>query len=490
MGLDERRILIIDPVEETRSVLARRLRAQGCAVEESSDPAAGADMALCSPPSAVVAELWMPGVSGLQLCRLLRSEPATAEMVIVLTSDVDEPRNRFWADRAGANAYVPKRRTGELVRTLSKAIDAAKPADEFFMQLSGGTIDIRDRIARQLDAALFDSVIAAEVRALGTAGSFDRMFDLLVQFMSQVARYRWLAVTTVRDGRLALHHAVGDGDGILEEVRAVFGDRPPRSVLRVEDDDAVAGTRTLPLTLPIPFGIEVLGSIAVSPCAGTALDPLRSLLQLVARELGGPLRMATLVEESERLASTDVLTGLMNRRSFTGIMAGELERSTRYGHALSLALVDVDHFKAVNDTHGHAAGDAVLAAMGSLFRGGTLRGSDLAARWGGEEFVIAYLSTSVAGAQLAAERLRAGIGAMVVDFEGTRIPITASLGLTSLAPRESLADLVDRADRAMYRSKSTGRNRVTVLDLDDSLLSPRGSSSAAVPGAELTSANH
>lgn len=490
MGVEERRILIIDPVEATRSVLSRRLRAQGYVVEETSDPVVGADMALCSPPSAVVSELWMPGVSGLQLCRLLRSEPATAEMVIVLSSDVDEPRNRFWADRAGANAYVPKRRTGDLVRTLSKAIDAAKPADEFFMQLSGGTIDIRDRIARQLDAALFDSVIAAEVRALGTAGSFDRLFDLLVQFMSQVARYRWLAVTTVRDGRLAVHHAVGDGDTVLDEVRAVFGDKPPRSVLRVEDDDASAGPRTIPLMQPIPFGTEVLGTLAISPCAGTVLDNLRALLQLVARELGGPVRMAALVEESERMASTDVLTGLMNRRSFTRIMAGELERANRYGHALSLALIDIDHFKTINDTYGHAAGDAVLAALGALLGQGTLRSSDLAARWGGEEFVIAYVSTTVAGAEIAAERLRASIEALVVEFEGVRIPITASLGLTNLAPRESFTDFVDRADRAMYRSKSGGRNRVTVQNDQGEAISPQGLAPAAVPGVHRPRADN
>ena len=485
MPLDDRRILLIDPVEDTRGVLARRLRAQGYEVEETSDPVTGADLALCSPPSAVVSELWMPGVSGLQLCRLLRSEPATAEMVIVLSSEVDEPRNRFWADRAGANAYVPKRRTGELVRTLSKAIAQAKPADEFFMQLSGGTVDIRERIARQLDAALVDSVLAAEVRALGTAGSFDRLFDLLVQLMSQVASYRWLAVSLHRDGRLALHHAVGEGETALGEVRGVLGERAPRSVLRVEDDDATAGERTTPLVQPIPFGGELIGTLTLGPSGSGSLENVRPLLALVARELGGPLKMAMLVEESERLASTDPLTGLMNRRSFTRLLSSEIERSRRYGHALSLALIDVDHFKHVNDGRGHAAGDAVLAALGTMLSKRVLRGSDLAARWGGEEFVVAYLSTNGEGAAIAAERLRAEIEALVIDFEGSRIPVTASIGLTSFLQNESLAELVDRADRAMYRSKSSGRNRVTTqFELESSnLRRASGSESVRPPDA-------
>ena len=466
MSTEPRRILIIDPVETTRAVLARRLRAQGYEVDEASDPATGADMALCSPPSAVVADLWMTGVSGLQVCRLLRSEPATAGIVIVLSSEVDEPRNRFWADRAGANAYVPKRRTGEIVRTLSKAI-ASSTTDDFFMQLSGGTVDIRDRIARQLDAALFDSVLAAEVRSLGTAGSLDRLFDLFVQFMSQVARYRWLAISTERDGRLAIHHAVGEGELALAEIEGLFGDRPPRSVLRVEDDDAVAGQRTVPLSQPIPFGAELVGKIAICPSSVGGTENLRPLLQLVARELGGPIRMASLVEESERLASTDSLTGLMNRRSFTRVMGSEIERAHRYDHPLSLVLVDVDHFKSINDTHGHAAGDRVLAALGQLLGAGSLRTSDVAARWGGEEFVVAYLSTGLEGAKIAAERLRASIENLIVENDrGERIPLTASLGIAVFVPREDFATLVDRADRGMYRSKSGGRNRVT-LQVDE-----------------------
>ena len=147
-------------------------------VEESADPAAGAHMALSAPPAAVVADLWMPSISGVQLCRLLRSEPATADVPVVLCGDTDEPRHRFWADRAGANAYVPKHRTGDLVRALSRALIAVPAGDGFFFQLGGGTMDVRDRIARHLDEALFDSVIAAEVRALAACGAFDRLFDL------------------------------------------------------------------------------------------------------------------------------------------------------------------------------------------------------------------------------------------------------------------------------------------------------------------------
>ncbi len=458
------RIILIDSSIATRQVLARRLRAQGYEVDEADDPALGADMALCEPPAALIADLWMSGISGVQLCRLLRSEPATADVAIVLCGDTDEPRNRFWADRAGANAYIPKRRTGELVRALSRAVADAQSAGDggFFLQLSGGTGDIRDRIARQLDAALFDSVIASEVRALATCDAFDQLFDLLVQFLTQVTRYRWIAVSTRGPERRALHHHPRAAESIEGEVNAAIGEAPKATLLRIEDEDAAdLAVSAAPITREITFGGKAIGKIALSPCAQADVDAAASLLTLVARELGGSIRMASLVEESQRLASTDALTGLMNRRSFSDTMAREIARSKRYGHPVSIALLDVDRFKTINDERGHAGGDLVLAGLGALLGDGSQRLSDLAARWGGEEFVVTYLSADREGALVAAERLRARIEAMEVrDERGARIPVTASIGVATLRPDDTLGSLVGRADQAMYEAKAAGRNRV------------------------------
>src|SRR5687768_8004027 len=179
MDSGQPRVILVDVSEASREVLVRRLSAQGYAVEAAADPVTGADLALSGPPAAVVADLWMPGISGIQLCRLLRAEAATADVPVILRGDDDDPRSRFWAERAGAAGYVRKGRTGELVRLLARTVSQSPASDDgFFIQLGGGGIDIRDRIARYLDAALFDSVIAAEVRSLAAAGSFDRLFDL------------------------------------------------------------------------------------------------------------------------------------------------------------------------------------------------------------------------------------------------------------------------------------------------------------------------
>jgi two-component system, cell cycle response regulator len=466
MDSKPKRILLIDPAEGRRQVLARRLRAQGYAVEEAGESATGADLALSAPPAAVVADLWMPSVSGVQLCRLLRSEPATADVPVILCGDRQDPRNRFWAERAGADSYVIKGRTGELVRALAKAVEKSAQSESFFVQLSGGSVDIHDRIARHLDTALFELVIAAELRALASAGSFERLFDLFAQFMSQVARYRWIALATTHPERLAIHYHPSARGAAEREARHVLGSKATTPLLCVEDEDASADPGgPPPATCAVLFDRSPVARFAVAPTVDGERDATL-LSAIVGRELGGAVRMAALVEESQRLAATDSLTGLMNRRAFAASMAGELARCERHHYPLSLSLLDIDHFKQINDSRGHPVGDRVIAEVGELLRT-HLRLSDLAARWGGEEFVVAYTSTDFVGARIAAERLRQTVeGLEIYGDAGDRISVTVSMGLASLHPNEALSSLVDRADRAMYVSKNAGRNRVTVCSED------------------------
>ncbi|HWZ91562.1 MAG TPA: diguanylate cyclase [Polyangiaceae bacterium] len=466
----QHRVILVDVTDHSRDVVARRLTAQGYAVEAFADPALGADAALASPPGAVVADLWMPSISGVQLCRLLRAEPATANVPVILRGQSDDPRSRFWAERAGAAAYVIKGRIRELVRTLAQAATSSTSSDEFFLQLSAGG-DIRERIARHLDQALFDSVIAAEVRALASCGSFERLFDGFSQFLSQVVGYRWMAVST-EDGQFGLHHHPRDAGTAEPAARSLLQVPEHVHLLRIEDEDAHGDTPAAePIVCTIPFGTQQLGKLAVAASVAGDEDSL-GIVALVARELGGPLRMAALMDESQRLATTDPLTGLANRRALMAALRVEIAHARRHGTPLSFCLLDVDHFKKVNDVHGHAAGDQVLAAIGELLRGG-LRIPDVPARWGGEEFVAVLKQTDEAGALVAAERLRKAAEALEIIANGKKIAVTVSIGVSEFRSEDALEALIDRADRAMYRAKSSGRNRVVLGSSSDAEAAPK-----------------
>src|SRR5262249_17712868 len=177
--------------------------------------------------------------------------------------------------------------------------------------------------------------------------------------------------------------------------------------------------------------------------------------------LGGPLRMAALVAEARRLASTDTLTGLLNRRAFIERIEKARTGEGKQLFPMSLLLLDVDHFKKVNDTLGHDAGGAVLQGVARVISS-IARKSDFVARWGGEEFVVALAQTAEAGARVAAERVRRAIAeAKYALPNGSEHKATASVGLASAENADwQLEDLLGRADKAMYAAKHRGRNRV------------------------------
>ena len=159
-----------------------------------------------------------------------------------------------------------------------------------------------------------------------------------------------------------------------------------------------------------------------------------------------------------RLASTDPLTETYNRRHFFELGDTELARATRHQRPLSVIMLDVDRFKAINDTYGHSAGDQALIALAQLCKQ-VGRGSDIIARFGGEEFAICCPDTYSEGARALAERLREQVEAMQLEIDGKTIAFTISLGVATAGNEDtSLEGLLKRADKLMYQAKNDGRN--------------------------------
>lgn len=171
-----------------------------------------------------------------------------------------------------------------------------------------------------------------------------------------------------------------------------------------------------------------------------------------------------LEQELERRAHTDYLTGLNNRGFFVELAEGEIERSSRYGHAMSFFMLDIDNFKRVNDAYGHKVGDDVLRVLAQVCTQ-TLRTIDISGRFGGEEFAFILPETPEEPALEVAQRLRVALNAVAVPTEGDGpdIHFTVSIGLTSLSgERDSLDALMQRADKALYLAKNSGKNKVCV----------------------------
>lgn len=158
----------------------------------------------------------------------------------------------------------------------------------------------------------------------------------------------------------------------------------------------------------------------------------------------------------EKLSVTDRLTGLFNRQKLDDVLETEVARAKRYSHPLSIILFDIDHFKSVNDQHGHLVGDRVLVKMAEIMQG-SVRSVDIAGRWGGEEFVVICPETDKAGANGLAEKIRASIEKTAFPVVGAK---TASFGVAEFGPDETITSAIHRADEALYAAKNLGRNRI------------------------------
>jgi diguanylate cyclase (GGDEF)-like protein/PAS domain S-box-containing protein len=260
----------------------------------------------------------------------------------------------------------------------------------------------------------------------------------------------------------------------LPSIRSLTDNQPQSDVLmRIKNS---AGESRWLLINTAPIHIEGSDKPSAVVCSFVDVTDRRKSEELIreqmatisetALQLG--LRQMELEDANQklqRLASTDVLTGIRNRRAFENSVEEGVARSIRYGRAISIALVDVDNFKLFNDVYGHQAGDSVLRNVAQILQH-SVRESDTVARFGGEEFAIVMPETDRAEAAAACERLRRAIE--LEHLNGR--PLTASFGVSTLSmtqPAQSTQELIELADRALYRSKELGRNRVThASDLD------------------------
>ena len=194
----------------------------------------------------------------------------------------------------------------------------------------------------------------------------------------------------------------------------------------------------------------------------------KELIHLSSDFMGTLMEQQRQIEHLNRQAAHDGLTDLVNYQRFHTILDEELYRSRRYSYPLTLMMLDVDHFKQVNDQYGHIAGDKVLKAIAEVLKD-SVRKSDLVARYGGEEFAIILPETPVEGALVLAERLRKKMAAAKVENNGSTISVTASIGISGFDHEadKSNTDLIAKADAALYKAKRSGRNRCCISELEN-----------------------
>lgn len=491
-------LLVVDDTPANLRLLAQVLQEAGYRVRAVTTAARALAAARRAPPDLVLLDLRLPDADGVAVCAALKGDQQTAHVPVIFISAFDDLAAKVNAFAAGGVDYVVKPINAEEVlarvathlalRDLHVQLQTVNSSMELQLeQLARANADLQRQIAlreaaelenarlleherrraRRLDAlrdamtAIAGALDLASVHAAvlaQAAALLDAPWSALARLMpsgdslSIVARHGHLAALNEDAllGASGFGHAATDGGRTVGQ----GGDRQ------------CAWPQSAVLTASLTAGDRLEGIIFVAndPAGSPFGVEDEQLLHLFAQQAASAVQNARLFEEVRHLARTDPLTGLYNRRYFFELARRELERTRRAQGSLAVVMLDLDHFKQVNDCFGHQAGDQTLQAVAGLLHE-NLRTTDVSARFGGEELVVLLPDTEGAGAAAVAERLRRAVARLVLATDGGPLSLTASFGVAAATGDElaiGLEPLIARADEACYGAKGRGRDQVVV----------------------------
>lgn len=447
------RILVVDDVPANVKLLEARLLAEYFDVLTAGDGQAA--LAICekTPVDLVLLDIMMPGMDGFEVCERLKANSRTAHIPVVMVTALDQPSDRVRGLKAGADDFLTKPVNDlQLMSRVKSLVRLKNVSDELRLRAqTAHTIGLQD-LVRPDRPDEPGNILLVDARASSQ--------ERLLRALKPIAD-----VSVISDPQAALFEAA-ESNFDLVIVNANFDDYDPLrlcSQLR-----SLECTRFIPILLVTEQGRDEMVvralELGVTDYVMRPVDPnelvARSLTQIRRKHCNDRLRAS--VQQTIELAITDDLTGLHNRRYLDNHLKLLMDRAAARGRPLSICITDIDRFKHINDTYGHDAGDEVLREFANRVRA-TVRGADLACRFGGEEFVIVMPDTTPEMAAIVAERLRLMVEsrAFAIPQADTVHPVTASLGISSLrAESDTPEALLKRADMALYQAKNNGRNRV------------------------------
>ena len=450
------RVLVVDDVDLNIKLLEAKLASEYFEVLSAQNGPRALEMADAEVPDIILLDVMMPRMDGFEVCRRLKANARTTDIPVVMVTALSDVADRLRGLEAGADDFLTKpvndislfARVRSLVR-LKRMMDELRLREDVCGLF--GTADA--------ESALSADVAAARILLVDEQGfAAARLIDVLTPVAASVLR-----ATTCAEAQSMLDESV---ELVIASLSMPDGD-PLRLVSQWRATEA---WRQLPILLMADDG--ELPRLAKGLDLGAndyLIRPVdrNELLARVRTQIRRKRLQDRLRQNYQRglsLALTDELTGLYNRRYVLAHLSELLARNSEGSSDIALMIFDIDHFKQVNDRHGHPVGDAVLRELAARALR-QLRSVDLVGRFGGEEFVVVMPETNLAGALVVAERLRAAVGDVPFDIPGTGgdLAVTVSVGVAVASERDTLEALMKRADDALYIAKNAGRNRVTTL---------------------------
>ncbi|MEM8536635.1 MAG: diguanylate cyclase [Pseudomonadota bacterium] len=456
------RILIVDSVATNRIVLKVKMLTAQYVVDACADVAMAEPIIAKNPPDLVLINLAQGAQKTFELCKRLRQQPTTRNMGIIAIGAPDNAQTRLSALDAGVDDVMSHPVNDVLLLARIRSLMRVRGATEELL--------LRDSTSRALgfeeDGAIFDG-----------AGSIGFVSDATVQRRKEIdAATNGLAANLQEIAPTAVLRVAAETHGA--DLYIVDAAKPDDAATKmfglVSDMRARSETRQSAQLIIVPVDRPELAAMFLDLGADDVVAEdaeakellLRATVLMKRKQQQDRLRDT--VRDGLHAAVTDPLTGLFNRRYVDAHLPRLAEQAEASDRTLAVMMLDIDHFKAINDKYGHPVGDAILVEMAQRLQE-NLRGIDLVARMGGEEFLIAMPRTSVAQAQLAADRLCRviKITPFLIGDDGPQIAVTASIGVAvtqrgANAEQTSTERICKLADEALYAAKTAGRDRVAM----------------------------
>lgn len=481
------RILLADDSPTILKVVGSILEQEGYEVITARDGVEAAEKAFQIQPDLILLDVMMPRMNGYQVCRLLKNELQTRHIPILILTSRDQPREKFWGLQTGADEFISKGIENEellrLVKVFLERGSSVRPLRNAKVQPLQN-VDVLTRANELLDRTLYEATVINEIGKLvhslqdyeETVRSALLILHKLIDYSVAVLAIThgeegefivqtWCPEITEEDVLALKEHVLGILRPYLDPtmIPAQFTTR----LLSSEGCSRRKGEHPLPLDqllyVPVKGKGMVVGIFAVLPQPGHSFDQGDvDTLNLVVTHAYAVIENAWLYEEVRKLSMKDGLTRVFNRRYLDERLEEEFKKSMRYNRPLCILMMDLDHFKRINDRYGHPVGDLTLKKVMECTRE-TLRSTDVVGRYGGEEFLIILPDTDSRGGTLVAERIRQRIEQCEVRLDDAeQIKVTVSIGVCAI-PRPEIntpAQFVAAVDVALYEAKRLGRNRV------------------------------
>ncbi|MGE3770306.1 MAG: PleD family two-component system response regulator [Bdellovibrionales bacterium] len=453
------RILIVDDNPLNIKLLAARLSREYYVVETVTDGFQALDAVRKNIPDIILLDVMMPGMDGFEVCRKLKEEAVTRHIPVVMVTALTDVSDRVQGLLAGADDFLSK--------PINEVALLARVRSLLRLKFMMDEWRLRERSAAQYGAAASK---ADEERNNIAGAKLLYVGDDQVEHnrMAQALDIENISLAHVRNNEDAVAHLkahpceavlvamrVGDESAmhLIAEVRSAEQTRQMPVVMVADDVDIIRVAKALELGAT---------DYILRPVDG---NELLARMRTQIRQTRTYLRLRENYERSLAMALTDPLTGAYNRRYLDIHLPRLFERARQSSRPLSVIMLDIDHFKKINDTYGHPAGDAVLVELVTRLNK-NLRSFDLVTRMGGEEFAIVMPETDLETAEMVAERLRKATAndAFRLDKLSLDLPVTISIGISALqaANDGQPQQIVKRADDALYRAKNAGRNCIEI----------------------------